>query len=375
MQSERQPAALGQTTMAASLPVVLASNQASIPVTANAGTNLNTSALALDATLTGGTQRSKLTDGSNNVGVNDSSTAASEASLDRLKVNAALRLLDTAQGAGTQLVAAKGDQTTGLWVNIKNTSVAVAATLAAETTKVIGTVNVAASQTIAVTQATAASLNAQVVGAVASAAANAGNPVKIGAVVTSSPSVLTNSNITDLQTNTRGAVYATLMDGTGSNTAIKVNVPADSLSNATNFLFTHGAGLDFDGTTWNRHRGNEEVTLLASAARTTTQTSADIVNYNGLGGLIVTLDMTVVGTGSVTVTINGKDSTSGKYRLLLTGAAVTTNVTNAYQVGPNMAAVANSVALAYLPRIIQIVVTANNANAASYSVGYVLVGR
>jgi hypothetical protein len=89
-------------------------------ITANAGTNLNTSALALDATLTGGTQRSKLTDGSNNVGVASSSTASDESAVDRLKVNAALRLLDTAQSAGAQLVAAKGDQSTGLWVNVKN---------------------------------------------------------------------------------------------------------------------------------------------------------------------------------------------------------------------------------------------------------------
>lgn len=43
---------LGQKAMAASLPVVLASDQASIPVTASAGTNLNTSALLLDATFT-----------------------------------------------------------------------------------------------------------------------------------------------------------------------------------------------------------------------------------------------------------------------------------------------------------------------------------
>lgn len=43
-------------------------------------------------------------------------------------------------------------------------SIPVAATLSAETTKVIGTVNVAASQSIAVTQATASSLNATVVG-------------------------------------------------------------------------------------------------------------------------------------------------------------------------------------------------------------------
>jgi hypothetical protein len=46
------PAALGQGTMAQSLRVVLASDQAAIPVTASAGSNLNTSSLALEATQT-----------------------------------------------------------------------------------------------------------------------------------------------------------------------------------------------------------------------------------------------------------------------------------------------------------------------------------
>jgi hypothetical protein len=46
-------------------------------------------------------------------------TAASETDAARQKVTAALRLLDTAQGAGSQLTAAKGDQTSGLWVNCK----------------------------------------------------------------------------------------------------------------------------------------------------------------------------------------------------------------------------------------------------------------
>lgn len=44
--------------------------------TANAGTNLNTSALALDATLTGGTQTTRLTDGTNTATVKAASTAA-----------------------------------------------------------------------------------------------------------------------------------------------------------------------------------------------------------------------------------------------------------------------------------------------------------
>jgi hypothetical protein len=45
-------------------------------VTANAGTNLNTSSLALDATLTGGTQQTKITDGTNVGSVKAASTAA-----------------------------------------------------------------------------------------------------------------------------------------------------------------------------------------------------------------------------------------------------------------------------------------------------------
>lgn len=44
---------VGQKTMANSIPVVIASDQTAFPVTANAGTNLNTSALFLDATYTG----------------------------------------------------------------------------------------------------------------------------------------------------------------------------------------------------------------------------------------------------------------------------------------------------------------------------------
>lgn len=125
----------------------------------------------------------------------------------------------------------------------------------------------------------------------------------------------------------------------------------------------------FNGTTWDRSYNNTEVTLLASAARTTTQASADIINFNWKK-LVVMLDMTVIGTGSVTLSIDGKDTVSGKYYNILTGAAITTNSTNRYRVGELLAAVANSVAQDYLPRIIRITVTANNANSATYSVGY-----
>lgn len=117
---------------------------------------------------------------------------------------------------------------------------------------------------------------------------------------------------------------------------------------------------------------NLNTSILASAARTTTQTSADQTNPNHRGIKIV-LDMTVVGTGSVTLTLNGKDLNSSKYYPILAGAAVITNSTNVYTVFPGATAVANSSVSDIIPRLFQIVITANNANTATYSVSYSLV--
>ena len=116
-----------------------------------------------------------------------------------------------------------------------------------------------------------------------------------------------------------------------------------------------------------------EGTALASAARTTTQTIGDL-DTNGCKYLNVVLDMTTVGTGSVTLTINGKDPASGKYYLILAGAVVSSNSTNRYKVGPTVTASANAIAQDYLPKTIQLVVTANNANSATYSLGYSITG-
>jgi hypothetical protein len=120
-------------------------------------------------------------------------------------------------------------------------------------------------------------------------------------------------------------------------------------------------------------RQYSEGTALASASRTTTQTVSDI-DTHGAQYLNVVLDMTTVGTGSVTLSINGKDPASGKYFTILAGSAVTTNSTNRYKVGPSVAASANAIAQDYLPATIQLVVTANNSNAATYSLGYSLTG-
>jgi hypothetical protein len=68
---------LGQKAMTGSAPVVIASDQSAIPVSGTVTSNIGTTnGLALDATLTGGTQRSKITDGTNNAAVKAASTAA-----------------------------------------------------------------------------------------------------------------------------------------------------------------------------------------------------------------------------------------------------------------------------------------------------------
>lgn len=198
-----------------------------------------------------------------------------------------------------------------------------------------------------------------------------------------------------LETNASG--HLNIADGGGSITidATSLPLPTDAATQTTlNLLNTkfinqavhadsstiaattcvRAIPMNFNGTNLDRNYNNIEATLLASSARTTTQTSADIVNYNG-SALIVVLDMTNVGTGSVTVSIEGKDSASGKYYNILSGSAITTNSTNRYRVGRDLLAVANSVAQDYLPRIFRIVVTANNANSATYSVGYVLTSN
>jgi hypothetical protein len=115
--------------------------------------------------------------------------------------------------------------------------------------------------------------------------------------------------------------------------------------------------------------GNVDTAALITAAGvTTTQTGTDQVNYGGRG-VVVVFDMTVVGTGSVTLSIQGKDVASGKYYTILAGVAVVTNITSVYTIYPGAAVTANVSSNSPLPRTWRVLATANNANAATYTVG------
>jgi hypothetical protein len=118
--------------------------------------------------------------------------------------------------------------------------------------------------------------------------------------------------------------------------------------------------------------GNVEATLLASAERIATTSSADQTNYNGRG-CAVTFDFTVETDAgvSIVVTVEGKDSTSGKYYTILASAAITGVGTTVLTVFPGAVAVANSVANALLPRKWRVTVTPADNKRATYSVGSV----
>lgn len=115
--------AIGQSTMAASFPVTLASNQSTLPVSLA----VNTPVIAAGTNLIGKVGIDQTTVGTTN--------AVSLAQVGATTVASGNGVV----GAGVQRVAIASD----------NTAFAVNSTLSAETTKVIGTVNIAAAQTLA----------------------------------------------------------------------------------------------------------------------------------------------------------------------------------------------------------------------------------
>jgi hypothetical protein len=210
--------------------------------------------------------------------------------------------------------------------------------------------------------------NLKIAGNVASGATDSGNPMKIAGVYNTTLPTLTNGQRGDAQMSSKGVLYTTLMS-LGGGAAISNVTPADALSNGQVTLTVSDFPQLYNNSTWDRQRGNvDTAALITAAGATTSQTGADQTNYNGRG-IQVVLDMTTVGTGSVTLTIQGKDAASGKYYTLLAGAAVTTNSTNVYTVYPGAPTTANVSASVPLPRVWRVITTANNANATTYTVG------
>lgn len=114
---------------------------------------------------------------------------------------------------------------------------------------------------------------------------------------------------------------------------------------------------------------NAHVTLLASAARTASNDTADQVNYDWKG-VQITIDATAIAaTPSVVFTLQGKDPLSGKYYTILASAAVTAVSTTILRVYPGLTAAANTVANDVLPSTWRVSIAHGDADSITYSVG------
>lgn len=128
----------------------------------------------------------------------------------------------------------------------------------------------------------------------------------------------------------------------------------------------------FNGAGWDRQRANTDLTLLASAARTTTTASPDQINYNGRG-VVVFLNITAVpGVDTLQVNVQAKDPVSGVYSTFAQGPTIATTGFQYITVYPG-AATAGSF-LAYtsvqpLPRTWRVNIGHSAATSFTYSVG------
>lgn len=116
-----------------------------------------------------------------------------------------------------------------------------------------------------------------------------------------------------------------------------------------------------------------ELTLFASAARTTLQATADQTNYGYQGIIVIIVATAKTATPSVTFTLEGKDPASGTYYTILASAAVTDAGTTILRAYPGAVASANAAVDDRLPLTWRVSVTVGDADSLTYSVGAILL--
>lgn len=307
--------ALGQTTMAASVPVTVASNQAAFPVT------LTSTSIS---SVTPGT-------GATNLGAAvDAARGATKTGVVALAIRK-----DTAANQ----VSADGDyaeqQVDGngrLWTN-------------------------------------GSSVTQPVAGDVAAAATDSGNPVKVGAKYNATKPTYTDGQRGDLQIGTRGSVAVSLFaaDSTTGASFMVDNVDAVAASGTANKLAVLNRNTIYNGSSWDRTQNNTTGVVIA-AGTTTTQSNVALTTYNARS-MVIVVNVSAVSGGSITVTINGTTSSSYVYPLL-TSAALNTVAVTPLRIFPGSSPSANAVANDVVPRNVTVTVTVTGT--ITYGVDYVL---
>ena len=257
---------VGQQTMAASLPVAIASDQSAIPVTQSGTWNLNNitgtislpTGAATSANLTGGGQKSQIVDGSGNV-IGSTSNA--------LNVNVS---------SGSVTVIPSGTQSVNL-SQVGGSSFALGQQLAASSLPVVLTAaqlsTLTPLSTVTVTQSTAANLNATVTGTVAATQSGTWNINNVSGTVSLPTGASTSAN----QTN--GSQKSQIVDGSGNviastSNALNVNVSSGTVAATQSGTWTVQPGNTANTTPW-LVKGNDSTNSWSIKAASTAAVATD----------------------------------------------------------------------------------------------------
>jgi len=104
---------------------------------------------------------------------------------------------------------------------------------------------------------------------------------------------------------------------------------ADTVATSHNSVVVANTNFIFDGTNYNRERGNDNIILLPSAVRSATTASPDFTNYNGRV-VIGILNISAVPGGGIglKLALDAKDPISGNYIQIGSGVLDASTVSN-----------------------------------------------
>lgn len=183
-------------------------------------------------------------------------------------------------------------------------------------------------------------------GDVAHDAADSGNPVKIGGKANTpyNPASVANGDRTDASFDEVGKL-GVFLGNVGSNVIANIDDAYDDADTvAINALHTTARLQVFNESTADRVRGNTEITVLATASRTSSTNSADLTNYNHRG-VIITLEVTTDPAGGETLQliVEHKDGEGSNYEILLDDGANATPGTRSVIIYPGTAGSGNDI--------------------------------
>lgn len=169
----------------------------------------------------------------------------------------------------------------------------------------------------------------------------------------------------------------TLDNGSGISPAIISQFSSqDGYLSVANTLLTGSMLGAYNGTSWDRWRNNQEGILLASSPRSATTNTGAQTNHNARG-IILTIDITALTTGSIQPYIYGVDPVTGTTYALHSGVTafntVGKNVLVLYPTTGTVGGHVKSFINGILPKKFYMAVVHGDSTPVTYSMSYSLI--